>query len=60
MNDEPLFSLKWQPTASAARTASVEAEIFKNAGLLGYRHQTRVLAVQWAERQRQDIEKGGE
>jgi hypothetical protein len=40
---------------------SVEAQIFKNAELLvSDRHQTRALAVQWAERQRQDIEKGGE
>jgi hypothetical protein len=39
----------------------VEAQIFKNAELLvSDRHQTRALAVQWAERQRQDIEKGGE
>jgi hypothetical protein len=38
----------------------VEAQIFKNAELLvGYRHQTRALAVQWAEQERQDIEKGG-
>jgi hypothetical protein len=38
----------------------VEAQIFKNAELLvGYRHQTRALAVQWVEQERQDIEKGG-
>jgi hypothetical protein len=37
----------------------VEAQIFKNAELLvGYRHQTRALAVQWVEQERQDIEKG--
>jgi hypothetical protein len=37
----------------------VEAQIFKTAELLvGYRHQTRALAVQWAEQQRQDIERG--
>jgi hypothetical protein len=42
-------------------TCGVEAQIFKNAELLvGNRHQTRALAVQWAEHQRQDIEKGGE
>jgi hypothetical protein len=39
----------------------VEAQIFKNAELLvGYRPQTRALAVQWAERQRQDIERDGD
>jgi hypothetical protein len=38
----------------------VEARIFENAELLvGYRHQTRALAVQRAERQKEDIEKGG-
>ena len=38
----------------------VEAQIFENGDLIvGYRHQTRALAVQWAERQR-DIERGVE
>jgi hypothetical protein len=38
----------------------VEARIFENPELLvGYRHQTRALAVQRAERQKEDIEKGG-
>ena len=43
------------------REFGVEAQIFGNGDLLvGYRHQTRALAAQWAERKRQDIEKGGE
>ena len=39
----------------------VEAQIFENGDLLvGYRHHTRALAVQWATLQKEDIEKGGD
>jgi hypothetical protein len=39
----------------------VEAQIFENGDLIvGRRFDTRQLAVNWAERQRQDIEKGDE